>query len=132
MLKTLQIPLRGLLAAAFLLTAAPESEAASFDRNLFKSVLKKCYRNSDDGDGGDIYEIIRKALEKNPDQGSRLVENLIDELQDNRDQLNEGVSERDLKRILKKLKKWLRSQPPRDKGLDKGPISPPTSGTTPP
>ena len=128
MIKSLQIPIRGLLAVAFLLTAAPALQAAhaSVDRGLSKSVLKKCYQKSDDGDAGDLYEIIRKALEANPDQGLKLVENLIEELQDNRDQLHDGVSEKDLKRILKKLKKWVRSH--RKDGH--GPISPPTSGTT--
>lgn len=130
MIKSLQIPIRGLLAVAFLLTATPALQAAhaSFDRDLSKSVLKKCYRNSEAGDAGDLYEIIRNALEKNPDQGLGLVEKLIDELQDNRDQLHDGVSSKDLKRIFKKLKKWIRSH----RSGDHGPISPPTSGTTPP
>ena len=127
MLKTLQIPLRGLLALAFLLTAAPVSQAshATFDRSLSKSLLKKCYQNSEDSDGDDLYKIIRDALEDHPDQGLGLVDELYDELLDNRDQLDDDVSKRDLKKIFKKLKKWIRSH----RSGNHGPISPPTSGT---
>ena len=91
-----------------LLTAAPVSRAA-IDSDLYDSLLKKCYRNSDDNDADDLYAIIKKALEGHTDQGLELVEKLIDKLKDNRKKkLDKDVSEKDLEAVEKKLKKWLR------------------------
>lgn len=126
MLKILQTPLRGLLAVAFLLTAAPASQASHVvDPDLYDSLVKKCFRNSDDNNADDLYKIIRDALEGHPDQGLGLVEKLIDKLKDNRDKLDNDVSKKDLNRVLKKLKKWLRAH----RTLEHGDISPPESGT---
>ena len=131
MLKSLQIPLRGLLAVAFLLAAAPASQAYHVvDQDLYDSLLKKCYRNSDDNDGDDIYRIIKKALEGHEDQGIGLVEKLIDKLKDNRKKLDNDVSKKDLDRVFKRLKKYLRSH--RTGEHTSGTITSPESGTTPP
>ena len=124
MLKSLQRPLRGLLAATLLLTAAPVSRAA-IDSDLYDSLLKKCYRNSDDNDADDLYDIIKKALEGHSDQDFDLVKKLIGKLKDNRKKLDHGVSNNDLDDVSKRLKKWLRAHRPREHG----PISDPESPT---
>ena len=90
-----------------LLTAAPVSRAA-IDSDLYDSLLKKCYRNSDDNDADDLYAIIKKALEGHTDQGLELVEKLIDKLKDTRKKLDNDVSKKDLDAVEKRLKKWLR------------------------
>ncbi len=131
MLKSLQIPLRGLLAVAFLLSAAPVSQAFHVvDQDLYDSLVKKSYRISDDNDADDIYRLIKKALENHPDQGIGLVEKLIDKLKDNRKKLDNDVSNKDLNRVLKRLKKYLASH--RTGEHSSGPITSPESGTTPP
>ena len=127
MLKTLHIPLRSLLAVAFLLAAAPVSRA-TYDTHLYDSLLKKIYKNSSDGDAGDIYSLIRKALETNPDEGTDLVDALIKKLGHNLDNLDEGVSKDDLLRVRKKLRRWLRSHPRHTD--NHGPVTTPESPTT--
>ena len=107
MLKTLRLPICGLLSVAMLLAAAPRSQAA-FSSSLYHSLLKKIYSHSDEGDGGDIFVIIKKALQANPNEGDDLVKKLIATLEDNLDQLDDGVDKDDLKRIAKRLKKYLK------------------------
>jgi hypothetical protein len=97
----------GLIAVATLVAAAPASQA-SFDSGLYKSVLKTIYNKSSEGDGGDIFTIIRRALRENPDQGEDLVKKLIATLEDNIDKLDDGISTDDLKQINKRLKKYLK------------------------
>ena len=112
MTKSLRFPLIALLAVSTLLAAAPTSQATL----NYKSLLKKIYKNSDDGDGKDIHDIIRRALEKDTEGGDEVLKKLLKALKNNRDQLNDGVSEDDLDRIFKKLHKWVKSHPPKDKG----------------
>ena len=107
MLKMLRLPICGLLAVSTFLGAAPTSQAG-FDSSLYKSLLKKIYKESDKGDAGDIYVIICHALAKNPDEGEDLVKKLIATLEDNIDRLDEGVSKKDLRQVNKKLKKCLK------------------------
>ena len=126
MLKTLQIPFRGLLAVAFLLTAAPASQAV-IDTNLYDSLLKKCYNHSENGDATDIRRFIQTALEEHPDQGLDLVEKLIKKLKANKDKLDSDVTNADLDRVLKKLRRWLSSHRTQGTG---GNINTPESATT--
>lgn len=121
MLKSLQPPLRGLLAVAFLFSAAPMSRAA-FDSDLYDSLLKKIYRNSDDNNGDDIYSIVRKALESHSDQDADLVKKLFKKLRDNRKKLDNNVSKKDLDDVERRLLKFLKKRRPQP-----GPISPPES-----
>lgn len=115
MLKTLLIPLRGLLAVALLLTAAPVSQAA-VDSDVFDSLLKKIYRTSSDGDGDDIYSIIRKSLQEHPNQGRDLIEKLIKKLKANRRKLDSGVSITDLDIVKKRLLDYLKKHHPQSGG----------------
>ena len=124
MLKSLQRPLRGLLALVFLLTAAPASRAA-YDSHLYDSLLDKIYDQSSEGDASDIYRIIRKALNSHPNEGDELVDALIKKLKDNLDRLDKNVVERDLQRVKKKLRNWLRTH----RKPSHGPISSPESPT---
>lgn len=123
--KTLHIPLRLIIALALLVTAAPVSRAA-YDANLYDSLLKKIYKNSDDGDAGDIYGIIKKALIANPDEGEDLVDALIKKLLKTGDKLDADVSDADLARVKRKLRRWLRTH----RHHDDGNITPPESPTT--
>ncbi len=125
MLKSLQRPLRGLLALVFLLTAAPASQA-TFDSNLYDSTLKKIYRNPGDGDVDDIYKIIRRALEGNPDEGDDFVIALISALKRNHSKIDDSISNKDLNRIRKILRRWVRSH----RSENHGNISTPESATT--
>ena len=125
MLKSLQRPLRGLLALIFLLTAAPASQA-TFDSGLYDSLLKKIYRNSRAGDAGDIYNIIRKTLDENSNEGQDLVDALLKKLQHTRSKLAKNVSRKDLMRVKKKLHDWLSSH----RSENHGNISTPESATT--
>ena len=125
MLKTLQPPLRGLLAVALLLAAAPLS-SADYDSDLADSLVKKCIRNSDDNDAEDIYSIIRKALESHTGEGSDLVKNVMKRLRNNRGKLDNDVSNKDLDRVESQLKKWLKKH----RRHDDGNVSPPESNTT--
>lgn len=109
----------------FLLTAAPASRA-TFDSDLYDSLLKKIYRNSRAGDAGDIYSIIKKALEGHPNEGVDLVDKLIEKLEATRKKLAFDVSKKDLERLEKKLHRWLRSH----RSQNNGNISGPESATT--
>lgn len=119
MTKSLRLPLCALLAASTLLAAAPAAQAAQSS----KSLLKKIYKTSEDGDGSDIQAIIQRSLEKDSEGGEKFLKKLFEALKNNRDQLNGGVSEDDLESIFKKLRKWVKRHPPKDKG----PIKPPES-----
>ena len=123
--KTLQTPLRLIIALALLLTAAPASRAA-YDADLYDSLLKKIYKNAEAGDAGDIYSIIKKALEGNVNEGDDLVDALIKKLLNNGDKLDEDVSKRDLARVKKRLHRWLRTH----RHHDDGNVTPPESPTT--
>lgn len=123
MTKSLRFPLVALLAVSTLLAAVPAAQAAL----SHKSLLKKIYNNSDDGDGNDIHDIIRRALEKDTEDGEDVLKKLFKALKNNRAQLDDGVSEDDLDRIFKKLRKWVKSHPPKRNNPPKGPITPPES-----
>ena len=127
MLKSLQRPLRGLLALVFLLTAAPASRA-TYDAHLYDSLLKDIYKNASGGDGGDIRSIIKKALIANPNEGQDLVDALIKKLRGTRGKLAENLSDGDLALVKKKLRKWLRTH----RMPNSGGISNPESATTAP
>lgn len=109
MLKITRIPVIALVASAFLLSTAPSSHAA-FSQSLYKSLLKKIYADSEDGDAGDIFEIIKRSLEKNPQDSDDLIKKLINALKKNRDQLAFDVSEEDLDLVFKKLRKFVKDK----------------------
>ena len=117
MTKSLRLPLFALLAASTLLAAAPAAQAAQ----SYKSLLKKIYKNSKDSDGGDIYAIIKRSLEKDSEDGGDFLKKLIKALKRNRDQLDAGVTDDELDRIFKKLRNYLKRHP------HHGPIKPPES-----
>lgn len=122
MIKTLQIPLRGILAAALLLAAAPLC-SADYDRDLCDSLVKKSQRNSDDNNGDDIYAIIRKALESHTAEGSDLVKCVIKKLKRNLKKLDNDVSKKDLADVESRLLKWVKKHRPQGNGN----VSPPES-----
>ena len=109
----------------FLLTAAPASQAA-FDLELRDSLLKKIYKNSSADDASNIYSILRKALDANPNEGQELVDALLKKLHANLDRLDADFSLKDLARVKKKLHKWLRTH----RMPTHGGISDPESPTT--
>lgn len=127
MLKTLKSPLSGLLALALLLGSTPLSHAA-YDTALYDSLLKKIYKQSRASEGGDIYKIIRDALEENPKENAELVDALIKKLFKNRSKLADGLDKKDLVRIRKKLRRWVQTHPRQTGGG--GNVSPPESNTT--
>jgi hypothetical protein len=105
MLKALRLPLCGFIASSILLAAAPTSQAS-----LSESLLKKIYAHSSEGDAGDIYRIIKRALEDHPDESGDFVKKLIGKLEDNLDNLDNGVSKQDLERVYKRLRKFLKQR----------------------
>ena len=121
MTKSLRLPLFALLAAYTLFAAAPAAQAAQ----SYKSLLKKIYRNSKDGDGGDIYAIIKQSLQQDSAGGDEFLKKLLKALKRNRDQLDAGVTDDDLDRIFKKLRRYLKRHPHKDTG----PIKPPESNS---
>ena len=123
MIKTLQPPLRGLLAVAMLLAAAPLSPAA-FDEELADNLVKKSIRISDDNDADDIYSIIRKALESHTSEGEDLIKNVMKRLRNGRGNLDKDVSKKDLDNVESRLRKWLRKHRPQNNGPVSEPESP--------
>lgn len=129
MFKKLSLPLAAVL--AFQLTFAPVANAA-YNKELYKDLLGDIYDKSKLGDGGDIYRIIKKALEQNPTEGSSLVNALISELEDNLDDLAFDVSKEDLRRIKKQLKKYLQRRSAfvsTGGNTNQGNVTPPESNT---
>ncbi|MCE9608675.1 MAG: hypothetical protein K8R23_00445 [Chthoniobacter sp.] len=127
-MKIRRLPIIALLAIATLVSSAPDSMAES-NRASYKSILRKIYRHSNDGDAQDIFKIIEKELGRTAQSGDeKLIKRIIKELKKNRDQLADGVSDSDLDKLFKKLKAYIRSLPP-DNGGDQGPVTPPESST---
>ncbi len=104
MFKKLRFPL---LAVVILQFAIAPAARAEYDNNLYKKLLKNIYSDSEEGDAGDIYQIIKRALAANSDQGADLVNKLISTLEDNIDQLAFDVSKDDLRRVKRQLRKYL-------------------------
>lgn len=131
MFKKLRFPLLALVAFQFAVAPAAHAEE-EYDKSLYKKLLKKIYADSERGDGGDIFQIIRKSLVNNPSQGSELVDRLIDELEENLDQLAFDVSEDDLKRIKRQLSRFLKRRQANFfvSTPTQGNVTPPESGVT--
>lgn len=126
-MKLRRLPIVALLVIATLFSSAPDSLAES-NRASFRSILRKIYRNSKDGDAKDILDIIKKELGRTAQRGDRkLIDRIFKELRKNRDQLDENVSKEDLDRIFKDARKFIRRLPT-DNG-DQGPTAPPESST---
>jgi hypothetical protein len=126
MFKKLRFPLLAIVVLQFAVAPAARAE---YDSSLYKSLLKKIYADSELGDAGDIYRIIKKSLEKNTSQGSDLVNKLINTLEDNLDQLAFDVSKEDLRRIKRQLSKYLKRRQANQfvSSPSKGNITPPES-----
>ena len=120
MTKSLRLPLFALLAASTLLAAAPAVQAAQSS----KSLLKKIYKKSKDGDGGDIYAIIKQSLQQDSAGGDELLKKLHRALKKNHDQIDAGVTDDDLESIFNKLRRYLKRHPHHE---HTGPIRPPES-----
>lgn len=109
MFKIPRLPVVALVASAFLLTSVAPSHA-DYSRSLYNSLLKKIYAKSEDGDAGDIFVIIQRSLEENPQSTEDLIKKLIKTLQKNRDKLASDVSKADLDRVFKRVKKFQKQQ----------------------
>jgi hypothetical protein len=128
MFKKLSLPLAAVLSFQF--AFAPVASAA-YNKDLYEDLLKDIYKKSDEGDGGDIYRIIKKALEKNPSEGTDLVNKLINELEDNLDDLAFDVSKEDLRRIKRQLRRYIRNRAAFvfTGNTNQGNVAPPESNT---
>lgn len=109
MFKTIRLTLVAAVAFSATLTFTPMANAA-INADLYKSLLKKIYVKSDEGDAGDIRRIISDAIDKHDGDDLELVKKLIATLKKNRNRLHEFVSNDDLESILKKLRKKIARQ----------------------
>lgn len=109
MFKLIRIFLVAAVAASATLTFTPAAHA-NFDSDLFDSLLKKIYKKSNEGDGGDIRRIISEGIDNHSGDDLELVKKLMETLNKNRDRLHESVSDKDLDRIFKKLRKKIAKQ----------------------
>ena len=125
MLKSLQIPLRGLLAVAFLLTAVPVSHA-TYNPNVYDSVVKKLKKNPEDTGAEDIHDILLKALKSNPNEGEDLIKALIRYLKRHHGDFDD-VSNNRLNRIRRELRNWVQKHRPENPGNSGGGVTPPES-----
>lgn len=125
MFAKLHIPL-GLIAVSLLLAAAPTAQA-----NLSTSLLKRIYAQSSEGDAGDIYRLIKRALDDHQEESDNFVKKIIGQLEDNLGNLDNGVSKDDLQRVSKRLRKYLKQRRAAQLASlgQVGNITPPESGS---
>lgn len=112
-MKIPRLPIIATLAIATLFSLAPASSAENITRKTYKQILEEIYKESDDGDAGDIKKIINKYLENltdTPENERKLVEKIIKKLKKSTDKLDSGVSNTDLDRVFESAKNFIKKE----------------------
>ncbi len=103
MFKAIRLPI--IVGTVLLFAAEPALHADSVN-----SVLKELYSKSEEGDAGDLFDLIKKNLGSNYQNNLDFVDKLFSKLEDNIDQLAFDVVKKDLERIKKKLRRSIKRQ----------------------